>query len=177
VRLFVAVWPPADLLDGLGRLARPAVAGVRWTTRDQWHVTLRFLGEAEPGAVVAALQRAPLPPPCTATAGPAVARLGRRVLMVPVAGLDAVAAATVAATAGLGTERPDDRPFAGHLTLARASTKGVRGPNRGPDLGALAGAPVAAAWEVDEVTVVESRLARAGARYEVLARVPLGGRA
>ena len=26
---------------------RPARPGLRWTTEDQWHVTLRFLGEME----------------------------------------------------------------------------------------------------------------------------------
>ena len=44
MRLFVAVWPPDDVIDVLADLPRPEVAGVRWTTRGQWHVTLRFLG-------------------------------------------------------------------------------------------------------------------------------------
>jgi 2'-5' RNA ligase len=45
VRLFVAVWPPNDVVDVLADLPRPDVAGVRWTTQGQWHVTLRFLGQ------------------------------------------------------------------------------------------------------------------------------------
>ena len=45
MRLFVAVWPPVDVVERLSELPRPAVDGVRWTTPDQWHVTIRFLGE------------------------------------------------------------------------------------------------------------------------------------
>ena len=43
-RLFVAVWPSADVLDALERLPRPPLAGARWTTRRQWHVTVRYFG-------------------------------------------------------------------------------------------------------------------------------------
>ena len=42
-RLFVAVWPPDDVLDRLAVLPRPEVDGLRWTDQDHWHVTLRFL--------------------------------------------------------------------------------------------------------------------------------------
>ena len=48
-RLFVAVWPPASLTDQLRGLARPQQTGLRWTTEDQWHVTLRFFGGVEVG--------------------------------------------------------------------------------------------------------------------------------
>ncbi|HEX2849213.1 MAG TPA: RNA 2',3'-cyclic phosphodiesterase [Acidimicrobiales bacterium] len=173
MRLFVAVWPSEEIVARIAALPRPAAPGLRWTTRDQWHVTLRFLGDAELAPVVAALQAATLPPTRPVTAGPAVDRFGPRVLVLPVSGLDPLAAATVAATAGLGSHPPDERPFAGHVTLARVNTSGRRGPNRGPDLRSFAGAPLGGSWEVREVTVVESRLGRAGARYEVRARVPL----
>jgi 2'-5' RNA ligase len=95
-----------------------------------------------------------------------VGRFGLRILQVPVAGLDRVAAAVVGATAGLGRP-PDDRPFSGHLTLARVA----KGAN--VDLGALAGAPMAAAWDVDSICLAESHLSPAGARYDVLDRFPL----
>ena len=173
MRLFVAVWPSDEVVAAIAALARPATPGLRWTTRDQWHVTLRFLGEADLAPVVTALEEAPLPARFGATAGPSTDRFGQRVLILPVSGLDGVAAATVAATAGLGSHPPEDRPFAGHLTLARAQTRGRRGPNRGPDLRSFAGVPLGGTWEVGEITVVESRLARAGARYEVRARIPL----
>lgn len=166
-RLFVAVWPPEDVLDRLAALDRPAVAGLRWTTRDQWHVTLRFLGGVpDPAPVVEALAGMRPAGPAKAVLGPAVDRFGRRIVHVPVAGLDAVAAGVVGATAGLGRP-PEDRPFHGHITLARVAKGGK------VDLRPLAGAPVAGDWHVGAVCLVESRLSPAGARYEVLERFPL----
>lgn len=169
MRLFVAVHLPPDVLDAVAALPRPDRPGVRWTTRDQWHVTLRFLGEVEePGPVADAVAVAVAPlAPVDAVAGPAVTALGPGVVCVPVAGLDGVAAAVVRATAGFG-QPPDDRPFRGHLTLARVR-RGSGSARR------LAGAPFEASWRVASADVVRSHLHPAGARYEVVARAPLGG--
>ena len=57
-------------------------------------------------------------PTATAVLGPAVRRLGPSALVVPVAGLDGLAAAVGDATAGVGLP-PGPRSFTGHLTLAR----------------------------------------------------------
>ena len=54
VRLFVAVWPPADVVTRVAALPRPDVAGLRWTAPDHWHVTLRFLGSVPAAEPVAA---------------------------------------------------------------------------------------------------------------------------
>ena len=90
---------------------------VRYTTRDQWHVTLRFLGNADIDEASAALQRVDAPA-VEVSMGPRVERLGRTVAMVPCAGLDGVAAAVWEATAGM--DHPlEARPFLGHLTIAR----------------------------------------------------------
>jgi 2'-5' RNA ligase len=89
------------------------------------------------------------------------------VLCLPVTGLDAVAASVVEATADVG-EAPEDRPFFGHLTLARA--------RRGAHPAALRRLPpvhVSGAWPVTEVTVVASRTGGSGSRYEVVERVPV----
>jgi 2'-5' RNA ligase len=102
----------------------------------------------------------------TATLGPAVGRFGQRVLHVPVDGLDDVASTVIAATAHLG-EPPDERPFSGHLTLARAAKHAK------VDLRPLTGLPVQAAWEVDSVCLVESHLSPKGARYEVVEELPV----
>jgi 2'-5' RNA ligase len=169
VRLFVAVVPPDDVLDAVAALDRPPHAGVRWTTRDQWHVTLRFLGDVpDPAPVAAALDSAPLPPATgpapTATVGPEVTTLGRQVLCLPVAGLDDLAATVIAATAGHGRP-PEDRPFRAHLTLARARRASLR---------PLAGAPLAARFPVAAIRLVRSHLGgRAGPRYEDVHTRPL----
>jgi RNA 2',3'-cyclic 3'-phosphodiesterase len=171
VRLFVAVVPPDDVLDRLASLRRPARPGVRWTRREQWHVTLRFLGEVDEAAVpalVAALDAAPLaaaPPAAAAVLGPRVAALGRRVVQIPVAGLDDLAAAVTAATATVGRP-PEPRPFRGHVTLARVARGGLRD---------LVGEPVAATFPVVDVRLVHSRPGgRGGPVYADVHVRPLG---
>ena len=173
MRLFVAVWPPAELVDAIAGLPRPDVPGLRWTTADQWHVTLRFLGGvagADLGAAFDAFSRIEAVDPVTAVAGPSLGRFGHRVLHLPVQGLDGLAAASVAATAAVGAP-PDDRPFAGHITLARAKGRG----RPSIDLRTLAGSEVSAIWAVHEVTLVRSTPAAGGSRYEVVARAAVGG--
>jgi 2'-5' RNA ligase len=86
------------------------------------------------------------------------------VVHVPVAGVDSLAATVVAQTAALG-KPPEDRPFRGHLTLARARDR------RGVELRPVSGEPVEGAWWVEEIHVIESHLHPDGARYETLARL------
>lgn len=168
----MAAWPSADVVAALRALPRPHQPGVRWTTEDQWHITLRFLGEVAdadvPGLVdaLAALEEAE---PAEARLGPASERLGREVLMVPVEGLDELAREVVRVTEGYGRAAPPRRPFRGHLTLARLR------PARSPAARAQP-APLAvdARWPVDEVALVRSTLTPQGARYATVARVPLG---
>ena len=163
-RLFVALWPPAEVLDQIEALPRQELPGVRWTTRDQWHVTLRFLGSADVDAVTPALG-AMRHPPVEAVVGGRVGRLGRSALMVPVAGVDSLAAAVLEATTS-AVPAPTGREarFVGHVTLARLK-------------GARAGGPVDSridtSWSVDEVALVESILGSGPATYRTVATVPL----
>lgn len=161
-RVFVAVWPPAHVVSLLAGLPRPPSNGVRWVPPENWHVTLRFLGAADPEEVGRALRGASLPG-ATATLGPAVSRMGRGVVVVPVAGLEALGSAVAAATATIGRP-PDPRPFRGHLTLARLRGRGSCG---------VAGARVRGSFAVEELLVVSSRTGHEGATYEVVDRVPL----
>ena len=161
-RLFVAAFPPAEVLDSVAALDRPDVAGVRWTKREQWHVTLRFLGEANEHEAVTAL-RSLVAAPVMAEVGPRVSKLGRGVVVVAVAGLDAVAAGVQAATEHVG-QPSEKRPFRAHLTLAR-----TKGNAKCP----LIGAPLEACFDIDEVHLVRSDLRPQGARYEVVSSVEL----
>ena len=155
------MWPPDDVLDMLEGLPRPTLPGVRWTGRGQWHVTLRFLGDAEVDVVSAALAGVRV----TATEAelaPRTQRLGRGVLSVPVRGLEDVAAEVVAATDGLGRP-PDHRTFRGHITLAR-----VEGRAKPP----LTDLPKRT-WTVATFALVRSHLGGGPARYETVATWPL----
>lgn len=175
MRLFVAVSPPADVVELIGALPRPDLPSLRWTTPDQWHVTLRFLGEVEAPTVVADVLREV---PSTlralgvfdveATLGAATAWFrGRRILHVPVGGLEVLARAVAAATEAWG-EGPDPAAptFAGHLTLARVR-RGETGPAN------LAGTPISAEWTVQEIALMSSTLGPEGSLYEMVARVRL----
>jgi 2'-5' RNA ligase len=137
---------------------------VRWTVAAQWHITLRFLGwVADEERARQALLRVDHDA-LTAVVGPRLTVLGRGVLCVPVAGLDDLAAVVQAVTRGIGRPAPD-RPFRGHLTLARAKP--------GVDLRALSDTPFVAQWAVREVTLVASDTRPDGARYEVIDRCAL----
>lgn len=116
--MFVAVWPPREVVEALAALPRPGVPGLRWTRPDQWHATLRFLGSVEEQEARQAFGRIQAGAPVEVIAGPETGRFGRRVLHVPVDGLEGLAASVVAATAGVG-QPVEHRPFSGHLTLAR----------------------------------------------------------
>src|SRR6476469_2743867 len=111
-RLFVAVWPPENVVAELLSLRRKDQDGVRFVRPESWHVTLRFLGEADPDEVVDALDDAPLAP-AHARLGPGVDVVSRRALVVPVHGLDELAAVIARHTAHIG--QLPRRRFLGHL--------------------------------------------------------------
>lgn len=178
-RLFVAVRPPDDVLGAVERATAPArrlMVGPRWTTRDQWHVTLKFLGaveEVEP--VAAALEGAGSVAAFAARVGgggafPSVRR-GRVVWLGLTEGspaMEELAGAVDRALVPLGFE-PEQRPFHCHLTLAR-----LRQPaDVSAAVEAIGEDPVGASWAVEEVVLYESHLSRSGARYEAVARVAL----
>lgn len=176
MRLFVALRPPEPVLDDLETLISGLVRasskegrgqgdGLRWASRDQWHVTLRFLGDVEdPAEVVDALGERRRVGEVEAVLGPRVGLLGRSVLCLPVAGVDELADSVIAATAGIGRP-PDDRPFRGHLTLARLR----RG--RASEARPCVGGRLEARWAVGELEIVRSHTDPEGARYETVARL------
>ncbi len=185
MRVFVAVDPPADVVDDLDAFLdarRDAGDGLRWTPPSQWHLTLAFMAAA-PERVVEDLvgrlgeaveRRAPVG---LAIAGggcfPDVSRA--RVLWAGVQGGTTLAplARSVRSACAVVGAAPEGGPFRAHLTLARIprprdATRWVR------VLESYAGPP----WSATEVAVVSSHLPRERGhrpRHEVLARLPLGG--
>lgn len=158
-RLFVAASPDAATVTTLRLLPRPDERGVQWVRDEDWHVTLRFLGTCDTEAVIRRLDEAELPA-CRAFLGPAVDWLGPQ-LVVPVSGVDGLAAAVHAATEGIGD--PPRPHFRGHLTIARtrrAATSTVLGHR------------VSAVFDVAEVALVRSELTSDGRRYTTVATFP-----
>lgn len=168
MRLFVAVWPPGEVVEGLQRLPRPEVGGVRWTSSDKWHVTLEFLGEVADPEQTRARFRSISAQRALATAGPRTEMLNKSVLSLPVTGMEALASRVATSLGELGSGRDRDRGFTGHLTLAR-----LRRRTPAKVLRSLAGEPFSGSWQVEEVTLVSSTASEGGSRYEVLETLAL----
>ena len=166
MRCFVAVWPSPDVVDALAALPRPVAEGLRWSSKDQWHVTLRFFGELNDRALTdasAALVRAAagLPSPLIADGGPCTRFLGPGLVVWPVEGLSAAATSVEQMTTAIG-KPPPARDFYGHITLARG--------RQGLDLRRATEllTPLATSWAAASLTLVASELHPEGARYRVM---------
>src|SRR6187431_674172 len=151
-RLFLAVWPPEDLAEQLRALPRKDQRGVRFVRPDNWHITLRFLGEADVRDVFAALDGVELPP-ARAHLGAGVDVISDRALVVRVDGLDALARVVNDHTADIG--EPPRKRFVGHLTIARLK--------RHAAMPKALGSLVTAEFDVEEVSLVRSTLHPDGA--------------
>ena len=176
--MFVAVWPDGTTRERLSSLDLPVDPGVRVVRPDEWHVTLRFLGEVDGGLVpslVGALEETvrTVVAPVRCVLGPAAAWFpGGRILQLPAGGLDGTAAAVRSATLPLvPAGRRGEPPFRGHLTLART----------GPPAGGRTGwAEVAAvgftgSFAVETLELVGSRRTAGGPRYTALGSARLPG--
>jgi 2'-5' RNA ligase len=146
----------------------------RRTTRDQWHVTLQFLGNrADVDAVTEALAglRAPAASAQLGGLGAFPSNKRARVVWLGLAQGAELFGALAAEVGGRLTPLghvPEARTYHAHLTLARCKTPA--------DLRAAvtSGATtVGDPWLVDEVILYESRLRRTGAEYLPVASVPL----
>jgi len=182
-RGFVAVVPPEDVLDAIETRVVPVRAahdGLRWSRREQWHFTLRFLGPVpEVDVLVGALRESlAVVPPVEALAlgGAGAFPNPRRASVVWLGvreGVDAlarVAAAVESASVAVGST-PEPRPFRAHLTVARVP----RPRDVATVLAALGEEPVGESWVVEDVVLVASDTRPTGAVYSEVARVPLMG--
>ena len=191
-RLFAAIVPPADVVEHLDDFLEPRRASgsqkcdLRWTSADQFHITLAFMPDVPDHLVdeyadrlADGLARTPVPvvrlggpvafPNAAETRALAVGVLpesdGADVVLERMAGRARNAAVTV------GTE-VDGQRFRPHLTIARLrqradTTSWVRllETYTGPE------------WPVLEAAVIASHLGegpRGRPRYETMAEIPLG---
>lgn len=161
-RLFVAVWPTSSMIEALSALRRKDERGVRFVRPENWHITLRFLGDADSSDAIDRLHDVDFES-CRARLGPAVDLLGQHSVVVPVTGTEGLADQVVTAMRGLGSAA-ERRRYVGHLTLARLR-KGARPPQ-------VTGAPFDESFDVRELALVESNLKETGAEYETIATWP-----
>ncbi|MEG3182335.1 RNA 2',3'-cyclic phosphodiesterase [Sphingomonas sp. LT1P40] len=176
-RLFVALRPPQAIRQTLLGLMQ-GVSGARWQDDDQFHVTLRFIGEvdtpvAEDVAVMLGSIRHPPLDLHLDGCGMFDTRGRPNAIWAGVAPRDSLAALhrkvdQAIVRCGLA---PESRAFLPHITLARLP--GSSGSLDG-FLSAHAGLS-SDNFRVEHMTLYESRLAHGGAQYEPIARYPLTG--
>jgi 2'-5' RNA ligase len=163
MRLFFAVWPPAAAARALSGWAEEVrgLSGGRRTAEGNIHLTLAFLGKAEPERALAAARQvkgAPHRLPIEQ------ARCVHRMVWAgPRETPPALAALHQALAMELFREEfiLERRPFSAHVTLLREA--------RGAVLPALP----AIDWPVGEFVLVRSSLSRRGPAYEVIGRFRL----
>lgn len=176
-RLFVALDPPEPVKDALGDL-QTGLPEARWHDIDDLHLTLRFIGETDPGTeseLVDALDL--LDHPAVTVRPIGYGHFERK-------GKPAVLFVAVEATPDLaGLQRqvdrlvrgcgvaPERRRFTPHVTLARFP-KSIEADRVGRWL-ETAPPPEIPPFTVNAVTLYRSRLRPDGPRYEPLHRFPL----
>lgn len=156
MRLFFASWPSAGVAESLARWAREAQrkCGGRATREESIHLTLRFLGDADPDAA-RAIARGVQIPRLSFKIEQARYWAHNRIVWV---GPQECPAPLAALTRELGEEGD----FAAHVTLLRKA----RAPTRLP-------APPPLEWPVTDFVLVNSNLGPEGPEYEVLERYAL----
>jgi RNA 2',3'-cyclic 3'-phosphodiesterase len=187
MRMFVAVVPPADIVEDLAAFLEPrqdSDPNLRWTDEFQWHLTLAFLAEV-PGRKVdellqrlqrAAARRTPFTLRITGTGAfpsPAHAKvvwLGTE--SEPSTELRRLATGARAAAGKAGVDVNGGR-FRPHVTMAR-----VRRPVDVTRWLRVFGAYQSRPWQLDEIQLIESHLGQGPhrkPRYEVVETFPLSG--
>lgn len=184
-RTFIAVPLAPDVRDAAAQARRPFAAYAdrfRWVSPHHLHLTLQFLGDITTAQVAEAIAAARAAAASSAPFAITFAGLGAfpspaapRVVWVGVTrGAERLTALAESLARALRDRRfsLDPRPFAPHLTLARA-----RGTGRPPDLRREAEAfdrVVLGDQSVDELTVVKSVLGSSEPVHTVVATVRLG---
>jgi 2'-5' RNA ligase len=178
MRLFTAVDLPAVVRERMAALQAPDVLDARWAPPEQFHVTLRFIGDAAPpeaSRYEEALRRLEVPPADCVPYGLDVlpSRRNPRVLVVGLERTDDLMALYRAVSEALEGEGldPESRTYRPHVTLARLND--VPAPTVHDVLDAHAEVSLPS-FTADTVYLYESTLTPDGARHERRASIPLG---
>ncbi|MDQ4109276.1 MAG: RNA 2',3'-cyclic phosphodiesterase [Actinomycetota bacterium] len=180
LRLFVAVEVPEPAKDTVERAFAPwreEFPKARWAPRENWHVTLKFLGRTWPrladwvqrqvGAAAAEVPRFTVRLQGVGSF-PSVER--GRALWAGFEDTDRITDLATGIEDALAEEFPaEKRPFHPHLTAARSEPP----VNLPPEFAETS--LVTEEWEVDHVVLFRSHLRRPAPLYEPLARFSLGG--
>lgn len=183
MRLFVAIWLDDQVRTSLRRLQdtlRPRCPGVRWTSPEQLHITVKFLGEVEdrrvPDIVAGLEEAAELCKPFdlrVVNVGCFPPRGEVRIVWAGVEDTDRVLAGGAgvldAALEVVGFAR-ETRPFSPHITIGRVRSDGSLGRLRSVVEKAQAGPEE---QRVVEWRLMSSVMSSRGSVYDTLATVSL----
>ena len=175
LRLFIAIFPPADIQTAAYRAAdplRPGHDAVAWVRKENLHYTMRFLGEVDEAAAAKAAAAMRDAATSRAKFGASLGGFGAfpsakraRVLWIGMLqGAEPMRLLASALDESLARHGFDaaEESFEPHLTLGR-----VRAP--GDWTARLLDAPtVEARFQVDRLRLVNSVLALGGSRYQTM---------
>jgi 2'-5' RNA ligase len=165
MRLFFALWPPADTARALAQWASEAqrATGGKAVAEEKIHLTLAFLGEADAQRAIRAARRVSGKPHALPIEEAWYVRENRMVWVRPHETPAALQALFGQLSLELYREEfiLERRPFAAHVTLIRNARRATL-----PALPAVE-------WPVREFLLVRSALSPQGARYEPLERFEL----
>jgi RNA 2',3'-cyclic 3'-phosphodiesterase len=169
VRLFFALWPPAATAQALADWAREvcSTSGGRVTATDNIHLTLAFLGDADPDKAIAAARRVRASRHHLPIDSAKYVRRNEMVWVGPATTPPALQDLVAQLHASLRAQSftLEDRPFAAHVTLIRKA----RQPQSIPPLPRVE-------WPAKEFILVRSRTSSKGSTYEPVERFPVSGR-
>ncbi len=186
MRLFVAIQIPEAIRSDMARWTRTLTHEIpdpknrlHWVKKDQFHLTLKFLGETRDDRLPAlsqALRSASNDNDSFSLSLSKVGHFGGRVVWLGLkTGMDEasqLANSIDAACAALSFDR-ENRPFQPHITLARSKINPgtILLKSLSPSVAEQTFGPFAAT----EVSLVQSTLTPNGAIYKTLAQFPLSG--
>ena len=189
LRAFVSLNPPAEWRETLAEWMRVeqrrfSTEFGKWTSAEKAHITLRFLGTVTQGDVLkveellGAIAKVSAPFTLRVDELGCFPRLERaRVFWLGLRGgeaLQTLQALVCGATMAIG-QKPEERAFVPHLTLARMNKPNAVDRKTLRDLVEAQGVPKLPEWRVTEVELTRSALGKGGSTYTPLAAFKLGG--